>query len=105
MIYLSLINNQVVKVLKTSLIIYMATWHGCLKCKKEIKGKCSQCTIKELKMIIKEKDKLLKIKDKQLKIAQTESKYVESRLKDETKSISEETRHIQKTLHSNREIC
>ena len=58
---------------------------SCLKCKKEIKGKCSQCTIKELKMIIKEKEKLLKIKDKQLKIAQTESKYVERRLKDRLK--------------------
>lgn len=34
--------------------------NDCLKCKKEIKGKCVTCQIRELKLALKEKDKQLK---------------------------------------------
>lgn len=33
----------------------------CKMCKKEIKGQCAPCQVKELKMLVKEKDKQLKI--------------------------------------------
>lgn len=68
-------------------------------CRKEIKGKCSTCQIRDLKMVVKEKEKQLHVDQNKAKIQKIVLQKLRLKLKEKDKKLKTIRKHLANIRH------